>query len=170
MGQIMELPEVSYLYTVALIGMTFIGFSVIVMLLRQTVGRKLRTFDALFAHVYMEFGLIVTVAALLPPLLVFWGLPPALVWRASAGLVAIPIILFGLTYPSRRRKAAGEPTPLYVWVNVALVLLMGLIFLATSTGLWPMRSAALFLSALTAFLVFSVGTWLRALSLVVAPT
>ena len=168
MGPTMELPEVTYLYTVALIGMTFIGFSVIVMLLRQTVGRKLRTFDALFAHVYMEFGLIVTVAALLPPLLVFWGSPAALIWRVSAGLAAIPVILFGLTYPSRRRKATGEPTPLYVRVNVTLVLLMGLVFVATSAGVWPARSAALFLSDVTAFLVFSVGTWLRALSLVVA--
>jgi hypothetical protein len=51
-----------------------IGFSAIVMLLRQSLGRKLRPFDALFAHVYMEFGLIVSVGAMLPPLFALWNL------------------------------------------------------------------------------------------------
>jgi hypothetical protein len=35
----MELPGTSYLYTMAMLGMTFIGFSAIVMQLRQTLGR-----------------------------------------------------------------------------------------------------------------------------------
>src|SRR5438128_2336194 len=42
----MESP-ISYLYTMAILGMTFIGFSAIVMLLRQTLGSHLRAFDAL---------------------------------------------------------------------------------------------------------------------------
>src|SRR5258708_6287575 len=161
----MELPGTSYLYTVAMLGMTFVGFSVVVLLLRQTLGRKLRTFDALFAHVYMEFGLIVAV----PPLLMSWELLPALVWRVSGGLTGIPIILFAVTYPGRRRAVSGESTPLYVRLNVALALLIGLAFLTTAAGLFPERAEALFLSSLTAFLVFSVGTWLRALNLVVTP-
>jgi hypothetical protein len=59
----MEMAESGYFYTVAILGMTFIGFSAIVMLLRQTVGLKLRAFDALFAHVHMEFGLIISMGA-----------------------------------------------------------------------------------------------------------
>jgi hypothetical protein len=163
----MELPgTTSFLYTMAILGMTFIGFSAIVMLLRQTLGRKLRPFDALFAHVYMEFGLIISVGAMLPPLLMFWGLSPSMVWGVSSGLVGMPLLLFGLTYPARRRAASGEPTPLYVRVNVSIVLLISLALLANATGVFHERSAAVFMSALTLFLTFAVGTWLRALNLI----
>ena len=37
----MELPGAPFLYTMGIIGMTFIGFSAIVMLLRQTSGLAL---------------------------------------------------------------------------------------------------------------------------------
>jgi hypothetical protein len=162
----MELAGTSHLYTVAILGMTFIGFSAIVMLLRQTSGRKLRAFDVLFAHVYMEFGLLISMGAMLPSLLMFWELPPATVWRVSSAVVGIPLLLFGLTYPARRRAASGEPTPLYVRVNVSFVLLVSLTLLVVAAGALPERSAAVFLSALTVFLIFAVGTWLRALNLI----
>jgi hypothetical protein len=110
----MEMAESGYLYTVAILGMTFIGLSAIVMLLRQTVGLKLRPFDALFAHVYMEFGSIISMGALLPPLVRFWEASPQMVWQISSALVGIPLLLFGLTFPARRQAAYGEHTPLYV--------------------------------------------------------
>ena len=72
----MEMAKSGYLYTVAILGMTFISFSAIVMLLRQTVELKLRPFDTLFAHVYMEFGLIISAGAMLPPLIKFWEVDP----------------------------------------------------------------------------------------------
>ncbi len=162
----MEMAESGYLYTVAILGMTFIGFSAIVMLLRQTVGLKLRPFDALFAHVYMEFGLIISVGALLPPLVRFWEAGPLMVWQVSSALVGIPLLLFGLTYPSRRRTASGEPTPRYVQVNVSIVISISIVLLTNATGMLQGRAAAVFLSALTAFMIFAVGTWLRALNLI----
>ena len=67
----MESPGTSYLYTIALLGMSFMGFAAIVMILRQTLGGHLRAFDALFARVYMEFAVIVSIGAMLPPLLMF---------------------------------------------------------------------------------------------------
>jgi len=160
----MESP-ISYLYTMAILGMTFIGFSAIVMLLRQTLGSHLRAFDALFARVYMEFGL----GAMLPPLLMFWELPPAAVWRVSSSLVGIPLLVFAVTYPARRRAASGEPTPRYVRVNLAIVLLISLTLLIAATGALRERSGRIFLTALTVFLAFAVGTWLRALNLILVP-
>jgi len=165
----MEFPGASFLYTMAILGMTFIGFSAIVMLLRQTLGRRLRAFDALFAHVYMEFGLIISVGAMLPPLLAFWELTPTMIWQVSSGLVGIPLLVFALTYPARRRAAAGEPTPMYVRVNVSIVFLISLTFLVAATGVLHERVGAVFLSALTVFLLFAVGTWLRALNLILVP-
>lgn len=165
----MELPEASYLDTVAILGTTFIGFSAIVMLLRQTLGRKLRAFDVLFAHVYMEFGLLITIGALLPLLLAFWHLAPATVWRLSGAAIGIALLAMAATYPARRRRATGEPTPAYVRVNVSLLALFGIVLLVAATGLLRDQTAAAFMSVLTAFLIFSVSTWLRALSLILVP-
>jgi len=162
----MEADTSDYLYTVAILGMTFIGFSAIVMMLRQTVGLKLRPFDALFAHVYMEFGLIISMGAMLPPLLRFWELHPLMVWQASSVLVGVPLLLFGLTYPARRRAASGEPTPIYVRVNVSIVILISLVLLANASGVFADRAGATFLTALTVFMIFAVATWLRALNLI----
>ena len=164
-----ELPAAGYLYTMAILGMTFIGYSAVVMLLRQTLGRKLRAFDALFAHVYMEFGLVVAMGAMLPQLLLFWELSAPTIWRASSGLVGLPLLIFALSYPSRRRAASGEPTPIYVWINVTFVFLVGLAFLATAAGTAGERAAAVFITALTAFMTFAVATWLRALALIFEP-
>jgi len=162
----MESPETSYLYTLALLGMTFMGFSAIVMQVRQTLGRHLRAFDALFARVYMEFGVIVSLGALLPPLLMFWGLPPAAVWRLSSCLVGVPLLGIALTYPARRRVASGEPTPRYVRVNVAIIVSISLTLLIAATGVLHERSGPAFLASLTAFLAFAVTAWLGALSLI----
>src|SRR5689334_10120345 len=93
-GGNMESPATSYLYTVALLGVSFMGFAAVVMLLRQTLGSDLRAFDALFARVYMEFGLIATIGAMLPPLLMFWELPPEAVWRVSSSLLGVALLVF----------------------------------------------------------------------------
>ena len=164
----MELPGTAYLYTMAILAMTFIGFSAIVMLLRQTLGRRLRVIDALIAHSYMEFGLILTLGAMLPPLLMFWDLSAAMVWRLSGGIVGLCLLVFGVTYPARRRAASHEPTPMYVRLNVGFVLLVSLTLLVTATGVLHERSGAAYLSALSGFMVFAIGSWLRVLNLILA--
>jgi hypothetical protein len=120
----------------------------------------------LFAHVYMEFGLIITIGAMLPPLLSFWELPTPVVWRAASAIMGLALLIFALTYPARRRAATGEATPLYVRTNVSIVFLISVTLLVNATGVMHERSDATFLTALTVFLLFAVGTWLRALSLI----
>jgi len=162
----MESPGASYLYTLALLGMSFMGFAAIVMLLRQTLGGHLRAFDALFARVYMEFAVIVSMGAMLPPLLIFWELPTGAVWRLSSGLVGVPLLWIAVRYPARRRAVTGEPTPRYVRVNVTIILLISLTLLIAATGLLHERSGPAFVAALTAFLAFALVAWLRALSII----
>ncbi len=162
----MESPGASYLYTLALLGMSFMGFAAIVMLLRQTLGGHLRAFDALFARVYMEFAVIVSMGAMLPPLLIFWELPTGAVWRLSSGLVGVPLLWIAVRYPARRRAVTGEPTTRYVRVNVTIILLISLTLLIAATGLLHERSGPAFVAALTAFLAFALVAWLRALSII----
>jgi hypothetical protein len=165
----MESSGTSYLYTLAILGMTFIGFSAIVMLLRQTLGGPLRAFDALFARVYMEFGVAVSIGAMLPPLLMSWDLPSAAVWRLSSGLVGLLLLRTAVTYPARRRAATGERTPGYVRVNVGIIYLISVTLLIDAIGVLQKRAGPTFLAALTAFLIFALVAWLRALTLILVP-
>lgn len=162
----MDVTGAAYLYTIAVIGITFIGFSAIVMMLRQTSGQSLQRFDILIAHVYMEFGLIVSVGSLLPPLFSFWGLGPQLVWRVSSVLVGASLLLFGLTYPPRRRKTIREPLPWYTKINIAVIVLLGVVFVGNAGGIVQEQMPAVYLSALTVFMTFTVASWLRALSII----
>ncbi len=162
----MEVTGAAYLYTIAVIGITFIGFSAIVMMLRQTSGQSLQRFDILIAHVYMEFGLIVSVGSLLPPLFSFWGLGPQMVWRVSSVLVGASLLLFSLTYPPRRRKAIRESLPRYTKINVAVIISLGAVFVGNAGGIVQEQMPAIYLSALTMFMTFTVASWLRALSII----
>jgi hypothetical protein len=165
----MESPETAYLYTIAILGISFMGFAAIVMLLRQTLGGHVRVFDVLFARVYMEFAVIVTIGAMIPPLLMLWDLPTGAVWRVSSGLVGLPLLGIALSYPARRRATTGEPTPRYVRLNVTIILLISLTLLIAATGMLHERSGPAFLVALTAFLTFVLVAWLRALSIILVP-
>jgi hypothetical protein len=162
----MEVTGTAYLYTIAAMGITFIGFSAIVMMLRQTSGRPMGRFDILIAHIYMEFGVVLSVGSLLPPLFSFWGLNPSTVWRVSSALVGMPIILISVTYPSRRRKAKPEPLPWYTILNIGITISIGLVFLCNACGIVQEQMPAIYLSAITALLVWAISSWLRALNII----
>jgi hypothetical protein len=138
------------------------------MLLRQTLHGKLSRLDLMIAQSYMEFGLMISLGAMLPPLLGFWELPPAIAWRVSSGLLAACVLVFAFTYPERRRKASHEPTPLYVKLNLSAVYFIGAIFLIVASGAFREHSGAVFLTDITLFMAFAVNAWLRVLHLFLA--
>jgi hypothetical protein len=136
------------------------------MMLRQTSGQSLQHFDILIAHVYMEFGLIVSVGSLLPPLFSFWGLGPQLVWRVSSAIVGASLLLFSLTYPRRRRTAIRESLPWYTRMNIVVIIFLDVVFIGNASGIVQEQMPAVYLSAITAFMTFAVASWLRALSII----
>jgi len=161
----MELPGTAYLYNLSLLAMTFIGFAAIVMILQQALGHKLSRLDALRASVHMELGLMISAAALLPPLLMMWELPSPIVWSVSSGLAACPPLAHFLIYPARRRAASGERTPFYVRLNLFIILLISLSLFMNAAGVLREPAGAVFLTALTVFLIYAVSTFLQALHL-----
>jgi len=162
----MEVPGVAYLYTLANLSMTFVGFTAIVLILRQALGHHLSRFDVLLARIYMEVGAIVTGCSLLPPLLIFCELPLTAVWRLSSLVAAFLSLLWVLTYPGRRRAATGERTPLYVWVRFTLYGSVGLSFLVNASGFF--RDAAHRIYGVTVTVMFFINIWafLTALNIV----
>jgi len=162
----MEVIGVAYLYTLATLSMTFVGFTAIVLFLRQALGHHLSRFDALLAHIYMELGMIVTGGSMLPPLLIIWDLPQIMVWRLSSAVAALPALLFVLTYPSRRRAATSGQTPLYLWVSSSMYLLIGLSFLANAAGFFREAAPRVFATAITAMFFVSAWAFLQALNVI----
>src|SRR5262245_61122442 len=152
----MELPGANYLYALATISVTFVGFSALLLVFRQTIGGKMTKYDSYFTLSFMQAGFIVTAGGLLPQLLAFYDMPNASVWRASSLIMAIAIFLFVITTPRRRRVATKEPVPLYVGLLLYLQFIAGGYLLVNAAG-WPFPpSLAPFALALT-LMLFATG-------------
>src|ERR1051326_1468203 len=106
----MDSQAVVYLYALGTISTTFVGFSAIIMIFRQTVGDGLSPLDSWITLVFIQLGFIVTAGSLSPPLLAICGVPPALAWRLSSAVLGAAATVFTATYPSRRRNRSEEHT------------------------------------------------------------
>ena len=152
----MELPGVSYLYGLATISVTFVGFSALLLVFRQTIGGRMTSYDSYFTLSFMQVGFIVTAGGLLPQLLAFFEMSHTAVWRGSSAIMTIPIFLFVATTPGRRRAATKEPVPSYVGLLLLLQFLAGACLLLNAVG-WPLPpNLALFALSLTVML-FTTG-------------
>ena len=161
----MELPGAAYLYNLSLLATTFIGFSVIVLTLCQALGHKLSNFDVLLAHLYMEYGLVIAASSLLPVLLTVWELPAFMAWRLASAIAALPLFVHVLTYPRRRRMAAVEAIPSYVWINLSVISLICFSLILNAAGLFGLRAGAVFLTAMTACLIYALVAFLHGLNI-----
>jgi hypothetical protein len=99
-----------YLYTIATVGMTFAGLSVLTMILRQMLGGRITKWDSWVTRTWVELGFMTTLGSILPPLLILFESPAPIAWRISSGVMAVILGSWALTFP-RRRKAVN-PTRL----------------------------------------------------------
>jgi hypothetical protein len=152
----MELPGANFLYALATISITFVGFSALLLVFRQTIGGNMTSYDKYFTLSFMQAGFIVAAGGLVPQLLAFFEMSNAAVWRASSVIMALPIFLFVATTPGRRRAATDAPIPLYVGLLLVLQFLTGACLLLNAFG-WPAPpSLAPFALSLTVML-FTTG-------------
>src|SRR5664279_4780250 len=117
----MELPGSGYFYALAALAMAFVGFTAIVVVLRQGTGKPLSALHLLFTHLFVELGLMATAFAMLAPTLAVCGMNEEWLWRISSAIMIAVLVPWLITY-SRRRKAAAplERLPLRYWVMTAL--------------------------------------------------
>ena len=120
----MELAGSGYLYALAALSMTFAGFSAIVIVLRQTIGRQLSPFHLLVTRLYIESGFWAAAFSMLPPLLALCGVPAAAVWRISSAAIAAVLIAYGATYRMRRRAIVQDKLPSRRWIAIACLSVM----------------------------------------------
>jgi hypothetical protein len=135
----MDLPGEGYSYALATLSMTFAGFSAIVIVLRQTLGRPLSPFHLLVTRLYIESGFWAAAFGMLPPLLALCGLPAAAAWRVSSAVVALVLIAYGATYPMRRRRITQDALPSRRWIAIAGVSVAVIAALACNVIGFPYR-------------------------------
>jgi hypothetical protein len=159
-----------YLYTIATVGMTFAGLSVLTMILRQMLGGQMTKFDSFVTRTWVQLGFMTTLAAILPPLLILFGDPAQMAWRISSGVMAVILGGWALTFPRRRHAANPTRLPLQVVIFV-LAMDIAALALAANAIIGPVeRLAGIYAAAVTAILtgagmlfLFTIVYWYDAL-------
>ena len=162
----MELQGAAYLYAVATVSITFVGFAALLIVIRQSLGGELTAYDTYFTLSFIQAGFIVTASALVPPLLALYGWSEDVVWRVSSVATAAAILGFVVGVPGRRRAATGGPMPLFVGALLSLQAAAGGALLLNAARLFGDRGAAVYGSALTAMLFASGVAYVLALNVI----
>ena len=161
----MTTSPAGYLFTLATLAISFVGFSALVIVLRQALGGAMSKLDVLLARIFIQLGFLVAAGAILPPMLALFPWPERVVWRISSLCVSMPTLLFAVTYPARRRAASGARTPPRVWLDVFVLILAAAALVANGTGAVGAPGAALFAASLTGILCLSGSAYLQALNI-----
>ena len=162
----MEVKGAAFLYTLAGLMVTFAGFSALLWAVRQAAGAKLSPLDRFIAKTIMTYVFVLTAGALLPVLLALDDLPEKWIWPVSGVLFGIPMLFLQATYPSRRRKVAGQgPPPAIFAVFVVLGSAVTMVMIAYVLGGLP-DGAAAYITALTADFFTVVYSFLTAIDII----
>jgi hypothetical protein len=158
----MELAWFGYLYTVATLAMTFIGFCAIVLSLHATRDKENRKLKLLRMHTrgYIEIGFSSVVAAMLAPMLAACGLPALLTWRWASAIIAVGLVAH-IWYSLKRFAVITEwRIPMLFWVNSTITGLIVLSLIANSSGFMIEPSAGPVVVAATWRLIHAVDVFL----------
>ncbi len=145
----MAVSAETFLYTLAVMMVTFAGFSALLLGIRQAAGARLSILDRFLAKTVLTQLFTLTAGTMLPPLLALYGLSPVWLWRICAVLFGLPMLMLLVSYPRRRRKVAGRgppPTVLAVFVVFGSAAIVAMLIVAV--GAFP-GAAAVYLTALT---------------------
>ena len=157
-----------YLYTLALIAITFAGFATLATSL--TENRKLTKFHLLLIDNIFILGFAVVISSLLPPLLnfvPFLDKTTGEAWQRASVFAALLPLTFCLTYPSRRSKVSeGKPMLRGTKILLAFYYLIAALLMFNVF----VNEPALYVFALTAQQIINVCTFLYGLRLFVPET
>jgi len=152
-GQGADVDAFGYLYTIATVGMTFAGLSVLTMILRQMLGGQMTKWDSFVTRTWVQLGFMTTFGSLLPPLLILFGAPALSAWRISSGVMAVILGGWALTFPHRRLAANPTRLPRQVIVYSLAMDIVALALAANAIVIPVERLAGVYAAAVTAILI-----------------
>jgi hypothetical protein len=142
-----------YLYTMATVGMSFAGLSVLTMILRQMLGGRMTKFDSFVARTWVQLGFMITLGSIVPPLLALFEVSTLMIWRISSGLMAIILGCWALTFPRRRYATNTRRLPIPVIIFSAAMDLIALVLAANAITVPVERLSGVYAAAVTAILI-----------------
>jgi membrane associated rhomboid family serine protease len=142
-----------YLYTIAAVGMSFAGLSVLTMILRQILGGQLTKFDSFVARSWIHLGFMITLGSILPPLFALFEISTPMVWRISSGVMAIILGCWALTFPRRRLATKSTRLPIPVITFLAAMVLIALALAANAIVAPVERLPGVYAASVTAVLI-----------------
>jgi len=160
----MELPGTGYLYTLAGIAMTFVGFTVLIAVLRQTLSGHVTAIHIFATRMTIQLGLMTVLGSMLAPLLALSTLPAAAVWRLSSAVMAVILSYWTVTYPKRRIAASPVVVPPLVWALIGILGLGDVALIANAAAPWGDNSVVLYAGGVSSILfvaamLFLAGLW-----------
>ena len=144
-----------YLYTIATVGMTFAGMSVLTMILRQMLGGQITKWDSFVTRTWIQLGFMTTFGSILPPLLILFGAPAPIAWRVSSGVMAVILGSWALTFPRRRQAVNPTRLPLQVVIFSLAMDIAALALTANAIIVPGELLAGVYAAAVTAILIGS---------------
>lgn len=122
--------ESDYLFRLATLSLSFVGFSAVVVTLRGALGGELSDRHLRLVRLYIEGGLLVTALTLVPALLNLLHAPDSVIWPlSSAAAAAIFSFVLLVQYRRRRLIEAGRFPPWVVVIYaISIVVVAGLWF------------------------------------------
>ena len=156
----MELTGEAYLFNLSLLAITFAAVSVLVMLMRQTMGGKLSNFDIHLITSYVARGFAVAIAAVLPPLAADFGFPPAVFWAVTSGTAAVIFAADMIHTQLQRDKITGGGLPRFLVFAFSLQWLAS-VLLAANAVIPQVQGMALYKGALTLSLAIVFWAFVR---------
>jgi len=121
--------ESDYLFRLATLSLSFVGFSAVVVSIRGALGGELSARHLRLVRLYIEGGFLVTFLALVPNLLDLLHVPDTVTWPLSSAAAATIFTFVLLVQFRRRREVEAGRFP--VWV-----VIVNAISIAAVAGLW----------------------------------
>lgn len=163
----MPLIGSDYLLNLALIAVSFVGFSMVVIALRQTSGAELSEFHMHFVRLFIEAGFAVAGFSLVPVALSTTGLSPSAIWQLSSAAAAVSWTWYHIQSVRRRLRVSSAPIPLPMKVNEVFNVLALLLLWENAAGFPFPANAGPYLWALTIFLGLDAAIFLQNLEVFV---
>jgi hypothetical protein len=132
----MELPGSDYLFTLAQVGITFSGFSALLIAVGQMRGIGLSDFHNWVARIFVLSGMATTANAMLAPLLFGMGLSESMTWRATSALIVAGSIYRLCRLPRQWRTATHRPMEMRMRAHIGLIVLLNAALVLNAAG-WP---------------------------------
>lgn len=144
----MTSAESDYLFRLATLSLSFVGFSAVVVTLRGALGGELSERHLRLVRLYIEGGLLVTALGLLPTLLNVLNVSQAVTWSLSSAVAAAGLSIVLLVQFRRRRTVESGHFPPWVIIIYGCSI-VAVIALWLNVGIWRAPSPGPYAAALT---------------------